>query len=121
MKKRKKKLINYFIKKKKIILDLNDINNDKISLSLKIMGGGAYNVTSSFCFSCLRFTEHRVYTDRRETTDTIKVWDSNERKFKDDHYIYHTYITTTEVCTRCGKSSSKTEHYKSESCQIFWI
>ena len=45
MKKRKKKLINYFIKKKKIILDLNDINNDKISLSLKIMGGGAYNVT----------------------------------------------------------------------------
>ena len=83
------------------------------------MGSGAYNITSSFCFSCFSFTDHRVYKNREETRDAVKVWDDNERRYKHDHSIFHTYITTTEVCTRCGKSSTKTEHYKSEGCQIY--
>ena len=82
------------------------------------MGSGANRVSTCFCFSCFRFTDHRIYKDRKETTDTVKSWDSNARKYKYDHSIFHTYITTTEVCTRCGKSTSNTEHYKSEGCQI---
>ena len=83
------------------------------------MGGGAYRISTCFCLSCFRFTDHRVYTNREETTDTVEYYDANERKYKYDHSIFHTYITTTEVCTRCGKSTSKTEHYKSDGCKIF--
>ena len=83
------------------------------------MGSGAYWTTTSFCFSCFRFTDHRVYTDRRDKTDQVSYYDYDERKYKYDHSIFYTYITTTEVCTRCGKSSSNTETYKSEGCFVF--
>ena len=48
------------------------------------MGSGAYNVISKFCINCLRFTDHRVSENTREATDTIKIWDSNEQRYKDD-------------------------------------
>jgi len=84
------------------------------------MGVGApYKLETCFCIKCFRFTEHRVYSDRQETQDKVEVYNRNTERYEYDHSIFHTYITTKKICTRCGESSSKTEHYKSEGCHIF--
>jgi len=82
------------------------------------MGNQPDRTTSSFCFNCIGFTKHNVYENRKETSDDVGYYDEYG-KYNYDHTIFHTTITTTEVCTKCGRSSSKSHTYNSESCAIF--
>ena len=81
------------------------------------MGNVPNRTTNSFCLKCFGFTKHNVYEDRKESSENVGYYEDGS--FKHDHTIFHTTITTTEVCTKCGNSSSKSQTYTSESCSIF--